>query len=93
MTLRRQKLQSVKTLLMTRRETMAQQLREATQGFIDDEPAFADSVDQAAADTDRSFAVALKNRERETLRQIDEALARIEAGTFGDCQQIGRAHV
>jgi DnaK suppressor protein len=89
MTLRSQKLESVKTLLMTRREALAQELRVATQNFIDDEPSFADSVDQAAADVDRTFAMQLKNREREMLWQIDGALRRIDAGTFGDCEQCG----
>jgi DnaK suppressor protein len=87
MTLRREKLESVKGLLISQREALARDLRQATQDFIDDEPAFADSVDQAAADVDRTFAMNLKNREREVLRQIDEALRRIEAGAFGQCEQ------
>jgi DnaK suppressor protein len=87
MTLRREKLESVKGLLLSRREALAKDLREATQGFIEDEAAFADSVDQASADVDRTFAMNLKNRERDVLRQIDEALRRIESGAFGQCEQ------
>ncbi len=87
MTLRREKLESVKGLLLSRREALARDLRQATQDFIDDEPAFADSVDQAAADVDRTLSMNLKNRERGVLRQIDEALRRIESGEFGKCEQ------
>lgn len=87
MTLRREKLESVKGLLLSRREALAQDLRQATQNFIDDEPSFADSVDQASADTDRTVTTSLKNRERDVLRQIDEALRRIESGEFGTCEQ------
>ncbi len=89
MTLRREKLESVKSLLLTRRETLARDLRQATQDFIADEPSYSDSIDQAAADVDRTFAVHLKNRERDLLRQIDEALLRIDGGEFGDCEQCG----
>jgi DnaK suppressor protein len=87
MTLRREKLESVKGLLLSRREALARDLRQATQDFIDDEPAFADAVDQAAADVDRTLSMNLKNRERGVLRQIDEALRRIESGAFGKCEQ------
>lgn len=87
MALRKEKLASYKKLLLTRRETLAGGLRVATQEFIDSEPSYTDSLDQAAADTDRSFAVALKNREREMLWQIDEALKRIETGEFGSCER------
>lgn len=53
--------------------------------MIDSEPFFADSLDQAAMDTDRTLTVQIKNREREILAQIDLALRRIELGTFGRC--------
>jgi DnaK suppressor protein len=87
MTLRREKLESVKGLLLSRREALARDLRQATQDFIDDEPSFADSVDQASADVDRTLSMNLKNRERGVLKQIDEALRRIESGEFGKCEQ------
>lgn len=87
MTLRREKLESVKGLLLSRREALARDLRQATQDFIEDEPFYADSVDQASADVDRTLSMNLKNRERGVLKQIDEALRRIESGDFGKCEQ------
>lgn len=70
-----------------RREALAGDLRRATAELIDDEVMYSDTVDQASADIDKSFALQMKNRERGMLKQIDEALKRIDDGTFGDCEQ------
>ena len=85
-TMRKAKLEGFRRELTERRETMAKDLREATAGFIADETTYSDAIDQASADIDRSFALQLKNRERDILWQIDEALKRMDAGAFGDCE-------
>lgn len=89
MPLREQKYESVKSLLMTRREALARDLRQATQDFLAEESPYSDAIDQASADVDRTFAMALKNREKGVLLQIDEALRRIESGVFGECENCG----
>ncbi len=92
MTLRKRnntKLEGYKKMLEARRETLASDLRQATSDFINDDVAYSDAIDQASADTDRSLALQMKNRDRTVLAQIDEALKRIDAGTFGSCQQCG----
>ena len=87
MALRKEKLESFRKQLATRRDALHDGLRVATAGFINDQETYTDALDQAAADVDKSFAMQLKNRERDTLIQIDEALQRIEAGTFGSCER------
>lgn len=87
MALRKEKLGQFKKLLLSRREELAKDLSQATASMIDDDATFSDAVDQASADVDRSLNATMKNRERDILWQIDEALARIEAGTFGECVQ------
>ena len=87
MALKKEKLEKYRNLLMNRREALAADLREATAGFINDEVSYTDSIDQAAADTDRSFTLQLKNRDRNVLWQIDEAIRRIDAGAFGACER------
>jgi DnaK suppressor protein len=59
--------------------------------LVNDEPYFTDAVDQAAAETDKNLSLQMKNRERNILWQIDEALRRIETGNFGECQQCGES--
>jgi DnaK suppressor protein len=86
MALTREKLDSFKHQLLSRRELLAREITQGTAEMIDNEPFFADSVDQAAADTDRGLAVQMKNRERSLLSEIDLALRRIESGVFGECE-------
>ena len=82
MTMRKEKLERIKSELLSRRDAIAVGLRRSTEEWIDSEDLIqADSVDQAAADTDRGIAVQMRNRDRVILREVDEALRRIENGT------------
>lgn len=87
MALRKEKIEGFKRDLFARREQMASDLRKATAEFISDDVMYTDVIDQANADTDKTFALQMKNRERDTLWQIDSALKRIEEGNFGDCER------
>ncbi len=49
----------------------------------DDLPDFAD---QSSFESDRNFLLRLRDRERKLLAKIDDALQRIEDGTFGTCK-------
>ena len=90
MTMRKEKLERIKSGLLSRRDAIAVGLRRSTEEWIDSEDLIqADSVDQAAADTDRGIAVQMRNRDRVILREVDEALRRIENGTFGECERCG----
>ncbi len=48
-----------------------------------------DEVDQATSDMEQSMRMRLRNREVLYIKKIDEALARIEEGIFGDCDACG----
>ncbi len=45
-----------------------------------------DEVDQANADIEQSMRMQLKNRESFTLRSVNEALKRIDEGSYGECE-------
>lgn len=45
-----------------------------------------DFYDHASEDRQRELALTLSNREREKLLQIDQALKRIEEGSYGICE-------
>lgn len=85
----KEKLENFKIQLMARRQILAQELVQATENFINDEPMYADAVDQASAETDKSLTLQMKNRDRGILAQLDAAIRRIEAGSFGQCQRCG----
>ncbi len=48
-----------------------------------------DEVDQATTDIEQAMRMRLRNRESLYLKKVDEALERIEAGTFGECEECG----
>ena len=48
-----------------------------------------DPNDRATVESDRSFELRLRGRERKLLDKIDEAIARIEEGTYGICDECG----
>ncbi len=45
-----------------------------------------DFYDHASSDRDRELALMLADREREKLTHVDDALKRIENGTYGICE-------
>ncbi len=48
-----------------------------------------DEVDQATVDTDQAMRMRLCNRETLYIKKLDDALRRIEEGTFGECDECG----
>jgi DnaK suppressor protein len=45
-----------------------------------------DEIDQASAEYDQSFIFRLRDREKFYLSKVNQALAKIEDGTFGICE-------
>ncbi len=91
MALRKEKVETYRKTLVTRRDALAEDLRQATAQLINDESVYTDAVDQAAADTDKNFTLQMKNRDRDILWQIDEAIKRLDEGSFGECERCGDA--
>jgi len=56
------------------------------QHSIQNEP---DLTDRAATETDLSIELRTRDRERKLINKIDEALARVDAGTYGYCEETG----
>ncbi len=48
-----------------------------------------DPTDRASLETDRSRALRLRDRDRRLIGKIQQALERLEAGTFGLCETCG----
>ena len=48
-----------------------------------------DPNDRATVESDRSFELRLRSRERKLLDKIDAAIARIKEGTYGICEECG----
>ncbi len=48
-----------------------------------------DEIDQATTDFEQSMRMRLRNRETLFIKKIQDALKRIEEGTFGECEDCG----
>lgn len=48
-----------------------------------------DEIDRASLETDKSLDLRTKDRIRKLITKIDEALDRIEDGTYGFCEETG----
>src|SRR5580704_15884104 len=48
-----------------------------------------DVVDRASSETDRAIELRARDRQRKLIAKIDEALSRIEDGTYGYCEETG----
>jgi len=54
-----------------------------------EQTSFPDPTDQASMETDRNFELRIKDRERKLIKKINQALERIKAGEFGECDSCG----
>ena len=48
-----------------------------------------DITDRASVETDRALELRTRDRARKLIGKIDQALARIETGTYGYCEETG----
>ncbi len=78
----RQKLLDWKKSLLMQSEDTLEDLR---QGGLN-QP---DQLDRASLETDKSLDLRTKDRARKLIGKIDEALKRIEDGTYGFCEETG----
>jgi len=84
----RAKYKAVRQVLLTQRRAL---LREAGISLPEQQNQIIspDTTDQAQAEMDRNFLLRLKEREQKLLKKIDQAVERIDNGTFGTCRGCG----
>ena len=87
--MKKDKLEEFRQLLQ---EQMDQLLREADKTvseMTDEKTNFPDPTDRASLESDRNFELRIRDRERKLISKIREAIERIEAGDFGECEDCG----
>jgi DnaK suppressor protein len=78
---RRKLLEWKEGILRESRETLA-----ALQSDSENHP---DIADRASSETDRAIELRARDRQRKLIAKIDAALARIEDGSYGYCEETG----
>ena len=83
-----EKVDEMKKVLLKLKEEAYEEIGKAVKSNADkliNEPS-GDIYDQASNERDRELLLLLGDREREKVRNIDEALARLEEGEYGICE-------
>lgn len=75
--------------LIAWKEEIVRLNRETLQGLHEDSAQHADVADRATFETDRALELRARDRQRKLISKIDAALARIEEGTYGYCEETG----
>lgn len=81
--------QYFKAKLLAWKEEILRQTRETLQGMHEDTLQHADLADRATSEADRALELRTRDRQRKLISKIDAALARIEDGTYGYCEETG----
>lgn len=75
--------------LLIWKEEILRQTRETLQGLHEESLQHADLADRATSETDRALELRARDRQRKLIAKIDAALARIEDGSYGYCEETG----
>ena len=75
--------------LIAWKEDIVRQNRETLLGLHDESAQHADLADRATSETDRALELRARDRQRKLISKIDAALARIEDGSYGYCEETG----
>lgn len=84
-----QELNNIKSVLLEKRDLLVERLGKIESSKIRNEPLNADSSEQAQEIVNHEVVDALDDLEGVELVQIDQALARIENGSYGQCLDCG----
>lgn len=57
--------------------------------MTDNHSSYADPSDRATAESDRSFTLRIRDRERKLITKIQDALKRMDDGEYGICEECG----
>jgi len=81
--------QDFKILLEARLEELLSEANDTVTEMTQSKEDFPDPADRASHESDRNFLLRIRDRERKLIVKIQDALARIEDGTFGICDECG----
>ena len=75
--------------LLAWRNDIIQETKETLNNLQKEVVNFSDLADRASSETDRSLELRARDRQRKLISKIDEALSRIDDGSYGYCEETG----
>jgi DnaK suppressor protein len=82
-------LEYFKQKLLSWKEDILRESRETLSHLQTDTENHPDIADRASSETDRALELRTRDRQRKLISKIDEALRRIEDGSYGYCEETG----
>ncbi len=82
-------LKHFRTLLDEKMEELLAEADRTVDGMTDTKENFPDPTDRASLESNRNFLLRIRDRERKLIVKIREAIARIDEGTYGKCEECG----
>ena len=75
-------------LLEQRMQGLLSEAEKTVEG-MDEEENFPDPTDRASMESNRNFILRIRDRERQLIVKIEEALRRLDDGSYGICELCG----
>lgn len=75
--------------LLAWKEDIIREAKETLQHLQDENQNHPDFADRASSETDRAIELRARDRQRKLIAKIDDALTRIDEGTYGFCEETG----
>jgi DnaK suppressor protein len=75
--------------LLTWKDDILREAKETLQHLQDENQNHPDLADRASSETDRAIELRARDRQRKLTAKIDAALARIDDGSYGYCEETG----
>lgn len=89
--MRRREVDRFRSLLEQQLAALVGQGEKAVQQMVVEGEEIPDPNDRATVEEERNWSLRLRDRDRRLIGKIQQALARLETGTFGTCTSCGKA--
>jgi RNA polymerase-binding transcription factor len=78
-----------RALLLSRINELLNGAERTVAEMTDEQENFPDPNDRASLESDRNFELRIRDRERKLIAKMQEAIKRLDDGTFGLCESCG----
>ncbi len=87
--MKKEQLDYIRGLLENQLKELLDEAERTINDMTGENAAFPDPTDRASLESDRSFTLRIRDRERKLIGKIKDALKRIDEGTYGVCEVCG----
>ena len=88
-TLKPEKLEAFRAMLIQKINELLTEAGKTVSEMTNGKENFPDPNDRASLESDRNFELRIRDRERKLILKMQEAIKRIDDGTFGVCEACG----